>query len=81
MNAPVSKSKPLKIRKIGNSLGVVLNKELLDALGVVEGDTVFPVRTPEGIVLTPYDPELEEVVKAYEQTRRQYRNALRELAK
>lgn len=81
MNAPVSKSKSLKIRKIGNSLGVVLTKDLLEALGVEEGDAVYPVRTSEGIVLTPYDPEMEEVMKAYEQTRRRYRNALRELAK
>lgn len=37
MNAPVSKGKPLKIRKLGNSLGVVPTKDLLDALGVGRG--------------------------------------------
>ena len=49
-------SKPLKIRKIGTSLGVVLPKELLTELGVGEGDLLYPVRTPDGVSLSPYDP-------------------------
>ena len=74
-------SKPLKIRKVGNSLGLVLTKDLVEALGVKEGDAVYPVRTPDGIMLTAYDPEFGEVMDATERTRRRYRNTLRELAK
>jgi len=38
-------------------------------------------RTPEGIQITPYDPQFEAAMKAFEYTRRKYRNALKELAK
>ncbi len=71
----------LKARKIGNSLGVILPKELLEQLHIKEGDTVYASSTPDGVQLTPYDPDFEVAMKAYSRTRRKYRNALRELAK
>ncbi len=74
-------SKPLKIRKIGTSLGVVLPKELLTELGVGEGDTLYPVRTPEGVSLTKYDPEFAEILDDSRDYMRRHRNAMRELAK
>ena len=55
-------SKPLKVRKIGSSLGVLLPKELLAELGVGEGDLLYPVRTPEGMQLAPHDPKFAEVL-------------------
>ncbi len=73
--------KPLKIRKIGTSLGVVLPKELLTELGVGEGDKLYPVRTPDGVALTPYDPEFAEVLEDSRDYMRRHRNAMRELAK
>ena len=69
------------VRKVGNSLGVLLPKPELDNLGVGEGDKLFVVRTPRGIRLTPFDPEF---VKVMEETRgymRRHRDALKELAK
>ena len=80
MNAPISKAKPLKIRKIGNSLGVVLTRDLLDTLGVVEGDSLFPVRTPEGILLTAYDPDFAAALEANRSFMRRHRDALRGLS-
>ncbi len=74
-------SKPLKIRKIGTSLGVVLPKDLLTELGVGEGDTLYPVRTPDGVSLTQYDPEFAEVLEDNRDYMRRHRNAMRELAK
>jgi putative addiction module antidote len=72
----------LKVRRIGNSLGVILPKEEFERLGVKEGDALYVVEAPGvGISLTPYDPDFEAAMEAYEQTRRRYRNALRELAK
>jgi putative addiction module antidote len=71
----------LKTRKIGNSLGVILPKEVLDRFHIAEGDTVFATITPEGVHLTPYDPDFESAMKAFARTRRKYRNALRDLAK
>ncbi len=74
-------SKPLKVRKIGGSLGVVLPKDLLAELGVGEGDLLYPVRTPEGVGLTPYDPEFAEALDDGRDFMRRHRNAMRELAK
>jgi putative addiction module antidote len=74
-------SKPLKIRKIGTSLGVVLPKELLTELGVGEGDTLYPVRTPDGVSLSPYDPKFAEILDDSRDYMRRHRNAMRELAK
>ncbi len=74
-------SKPLKIRKIGTSLGVVLPKALLTELGVGEGDTLYPVRTPDGVSLTKYDPEFAEILDDSRDYMRRHRNAMRELAK
>ena len=50
----------LKVRKIGNSLGVILPKEEFERLGVKEGDALYVVDAPGiGIGLTPYDPDFE----------------------
>ena len=72
---------PIKIRRIGNSLGLVLTKDLTDALGVTQGDTLFAVKTPEGITLTPYDPDFAAVIEQNRQYMRRHRSALEELAK
>ena len=71
----------LKLRKIGNSLGVILPREELDRLHLSEGDALTITRTEGGVEISPYDPEFEMKLKAFEKTRRKYRNALRELAK
>lgn len=74
-------SSSTKIRKIGNSHGVVLPKELLERHGFAEGDTVFVIETADGIKLTGFDPVFAKGLEAFARTRRKYRNALRELAK
>lgn len=71
----------LKIRRIGNSLGVILPKEVLQKLNVGEGDTVFVTETANGVELTACDPDFEAAMQAFGETRKNYRNALRELAK
>lgn len=71
----------LKVRKIGNSLGVILPSELLEALQVGEGDKVFLVKESEGLRLASYDPDIEKAMRIYERGRNQYRNALRALAR
>ncbi|KAF0190487.1 MAG: putative addiction module antidote [Gammaproteobacteria bacterium] len=74
-------ARALKIRKIGNSTGLILPKELLGELHIKEGDTVFVTKSAAGIQLTPYDPAFEVAMTAFERTRRKYRNAFKELAK
>ena len=71
----------LKLRAIGNSVGVVLPKELLTRLRVGEGDTLEVVETPDGFQLTPLAPELQEQLQVGREVMKQYRNVLRELAK
>jgi hypothetical protein len=50
-------------------------------LQVEEGDTIYVTQTPDGVQLTAYDPEFEQVMQAAEDVTRRYRNALGELAK
>ena len=71
----------LKVRKIGNSLGVVLPKTLVDRLRLEENATLSVTETPDGIQLSPYDPQFDEAMEAYRRFRSKYRDALRELAK
>lgn len=71
----------LKIRKVGNSVGVVLPKEVLAHLKVVEGDTVTVTETQDGVRLSAGDPEFAKTMAVFESLSRRYRNALRELAK
>jgi putative addiction module antidote len=71
----------LKVRKIGNSLGVVLPKDVLAKLRVGEGDELNVSETPEGVALQRSDAELQEQIEAARRAMKRYRNALRELAK
>ena len=71
----------LKLTQVGNSVGVILPKELLSRLRVSKGDTVYVTETAEGVVLTPYDPSVAAQVEAGRQFMREYRDAFHELAK
>ena len=71
----------LKLRKVGGSIGVILPKETLDSLHLTEGDEVFIETNQNGISLSPFDPEFETAMDAFDRTRKKYRNAFRELAK
>jgi putative addiction module antidote len=71
----------LKIRKIGNSLGASIPKEILEQMNVGEGDSLYVTQTPDGIKLTPYDPEFELAMEAAKNITNRYRNAMKELAK
>ena len=85
--APVEKvlGKPsgrtLKVRKIGNSLGVVLPKEVLAKLRVGEGDELTVSETPDGVALSGFDDETQRQLEIMRDIMHRYRNTLRELAK
>ncbi len=70
----------LTIRKIGNSEGVILPKEILARLHVGEGDKIFVTETPDGISLRSHDPAFEKQMDAAESIMRRYRNTLKKLA-
>jgi len=71
----------MTVRKIGNSLGIILPAEATAALQVGEGDKLFLTQSPEGFRVTPYDPAFERQMKVAAKGMKKYRNALRELAK
>ena len=72
----------LKVRQIGNSLGVVLPKEILLRLNVKDGDSLFVIEGPDGSMrITPYDPAFDTQMQAAREGMAKYRNTLRELAK
>ena len=71
----------LKLTAIGNSVGVILPKEVLAKLGVGKGDTLFAVETDEGIRLTTTDPEFQAQMDVARQVMKKRRAVLRELAK
>ena len=71
----------LKVRQIGNSLGVVLTKEHLQKLGVVAGDELQVIDTAKGIELTAFDADLDDAVRWIEKGAKRYRNTLRALSK
>ena len=71
----------VKVRKVGNSLGAILPAELAARLRVREGDSLSVTETVDGIQLSPYDPEFDAAMKAFERGRSRYRNALRRLAR
>ncbi len=69
------------VRRIGNSLGIILPARALQVLRANEGDELFLTEAPEGLRITPYDPDFDETMKIAEGVMSRYRNALRELAK
>ena len=72
----------LKLRKVGNSVGVVLPKEALAHLNVGEGDTLCVTDSSDGSLrLTPTKPEVVAQLEVAKDVLRRYRNTLRELAK
>lgn len=72
----------LKVRRIGNSLGVVLPKEAVALLRVGEGDCLHISEGPDGALrLTAYDPAFGKQMEIARQGMSRYRNALRTLAR
>ncbi|CAN7433417.1 AbrB/MazE/SpoVT family DNA-binding domain-containing protein [Mesorhizobium amorphae] len=68
------------IRKIGNSEGVILPRELLDRLNMKAGDQLQIVETSKGIALEPVDDSFERQMEAARQVMDKYKVALQKLA-
>jgi putative addiction module antidote len=71
----------LKVTTIGSSAGIVLPKEVLSRLKIQKGDSVFLTESPDGVRITPYDPEFQEDMALAREVMRKRRDLLRELAK
>jgi len=72
----------LEIKKIGNSTGLILPKELLARLGLKQGDEVFVTEGPDRTVtLSVYNPQHEKAMEIAREVFREYRETFKALAK
>ena len=71
----------LNVKKRGNSLSVLLPKEIAANLKVGDGDRLFLTETQSGYEVTAYDPDFERKMTAARSVMDKYRNTLNELAK
>ena len=71
----------LKVTTVGNSVGVILPKDILARLRVEKGDTLFVSETPNGIEISSYDEEFAKQMEIAETVMREDRDVLRMLAK
>ena len=70
----------VKLTTVGNSVGIVLPRELLARLRVNKGDTLYVIETPGGIELTPYQPDFARQMDLAEDIMRENRDVLKKLA-
>lgn len=72
----------LKVRRFGNSLGVMLPKEVISRLEAKDGARLYLIEAPEGgYRLVPYDPDFEAKMAKAEDITDRYRDTLHVLAK
>src|ERR1700753_2924231 len=72
----------LQIRKIGNSVGLILPKELLARLNLKEGDKFYPVEQPDArLRLTPFNPKHARTMEIAREVMHEYRDTFAALAK
>ena len=57
-----------KVRRIGNSLGIVLPKEALQKLRVEEGTTLYLTEAPnDSLAITPERPGFRDIMELAEE--------------
>lgn len=71
----------LKLTQIGNSVGVILPKEVLMRLKLERGDVIYLTDSADGVRMTAHDPDFEAQMTAARSVMRKRRNVLHELAK
>ena len=74
-------TKEMPLRSIGNSAGTTIPKAMLQRYHIAEGDRIHLIETPDGILITPFDPDFAEAMEVYDEGARAYKNAMRKLAK
>ncbi len=71
----------ITLRQVGGSIGATLLKDMAERLHLAVGDRVLAMETEHGILLSPYDPDVEAGLALASKAAGKFRNALRELAK
>ena len=70
----------IKLRKVGNSYGFTIPKEVMEKYHLKEGEELHVIEENDGFTLTPYDPDFEEWSEAFKKTNEKYKNTLKALA-
>jgi len=71
----------VKLRKVGNSVALIVPKHMRQKMGVKEGDAVYVTETQDGYRISPYDPEFGRQMELARKVQAKHRDALHELAK
>ena len=72
--------KTIKVRKVGNSYGFTIPKELMEKYHLYEGEELHVIEKKDGFTLTPYDPEFKEWSDKFEKINKKYKNTLKALS-
>lgn len=71
----------LKLIQIGNSIGAVFPREMLNQLKLEKGDEIYVTETPDGLRITKNNPEFAEQMRLARDIMKERRAVLHELAK
>jgi putative addiction module antidote len=72
----------LEIKRIGNSDGVILPRELMQRMDLKRGQQLHVTELPGGgLQLLPYDPDFEKTMQIADEIMDEYRDTLAALAK
>jgi putative addiction module antidote len=71
----------LKLTQIGDAIGLILPREVLERLKLEKGDSVFLTETPDGYAITPSSPGLNEQIQVGREFMREHRDTFHQLAK
>lgn len=71
----------LKLTQIGDAIGVILPREVLERLKLGKGESVFLMETPDGYAIVPYNPALDGQIQAGREFMREHRDTFHQLAK
>jgi len=72
----------IQIKKIGNSLGLILSRDILSRLKLKEGDKLHIVeQTERGIKLSPYNPKHAKAMEIARRSLSTYADTYKALAK
>lgn len=70
----------VKVTTVGNSVGIVLPKEVLSRLHVEKGDSLYLSEAPDGFRISPYDSLLARKLDVLDDVMRENRDVLKKLA-
>jgi putative addiction module antidote len=68
-----------KLRKVGSSFSVMLPKSVVENLHLVEGEDLNIIQTTEGILISAFDTEFNDWIKAYEKSNSKFKYTLKKL--